>query len=606
MLELKKLFGDEQLKRLAAMAKRRVEEAQDSNVEKVKRMKFYKTDRMTKLTLTDSEKQSRYQYVAPIFHIAHETWVAGAMGAMRTNPLISIKGKGGTQKEAVDALQKVIDWNVEETKHISVLSRGLRDSFQAGLGILKRVSEFRPYSEPVPVQGEFGEIITQIQTKLGWNDYTYRVNPCNYLQDTTATGNDAYRDKCSWAGEAMLKDVLALTALKEKEGAIADNIDAAIKKAKEKSKPSMERYYKETISDADVDYDMKTVVYELYGYWPIKGNEDDRRMLMVILDESTDKILQIKQVYDHPYTLIRPRIKNDMYLGTAPAESVVPSNMLVTLLTNAGIENCVNNMKRFFAVMKGSGVSAKDLQSLPNGGFLNVDLRAAGVQQISQIFQEFQGRDTNVQHFQALLAMFNDFAQKSTSQSDLLTYGVKPSFGGGLNHAGYTATGANLVDQNMKTSVADIMNNVGLEHESHWDKKIFAIQELMPDYQMIEIAGEDPVMIRKATTVGNFKADAVSGIITNKVSSLQALTNVFPFMSQLATAAAGAGQQFNADFNEMLRTMADLADLPNKERLFPTQLPVNLGTQPPQAPNQSGGQVAPGNTAQPNPMAVTE
>jgi hypothetical protein len=151
-----------------------------------------------------------------------------------------------------------------------------------------------------------------------------------------------------------------------------------------------------------------------------------------------------------------------------------------------------------------------------------------------------------------------------------------------MSNTGYSATGANIINQNTKTPIAYVMNNIANDHASHFDKKLLSIQSDMPDYQMIEIADTDPLVIRKATTIGNFKADIMSGLIVNKVNSLQGIINIFPFVSQLLQTAQQTGIPVNVDVNALLREVAELSDVPNKNEVLPKTMPVQIAPPPAQ------------------------
>lgn len=586
-IEYQALMGDQKnLKLIAAMAKERVQQAHSSKVEKAKRVKIYKTNQLMSLSINDSEKLHRYRFVPPIFQTAVRTWIAFVMGAFRVDPIINIVAKGRTPPEAAKGMQKITSWNSEESKHMVPFSMTVSDAIQHGTGILKHVWEYRPVFKPVPVLGPAGEVLTRYAETMNGNDYTYRVNPENYIQDDNALGNGLLEDKCRWCGEILRFDTLDLNGLLEKNGVIQEALQKAIKLTLDENKTSSAFYSRPTISDNPDSQKGSVVAYELYGRWPIKGNENDRFVYEVIYCEETDEVLCIQPKINHPYTLIRPLLKNNAYIGSSPCESCVPTNLIITTMINTGIENMMAAMKRYVFYLKGSGIK-NAMQEAPNNGFIPIDLQATGVQQVSQAVQQFQGSDVNVQSMQAYLAYFNDLTQRSTSQSDLFSYGIKPSTGGGLNHAGYTAAGANVVDQNNKTSISFIMNNIAMAHESHWDKKILEMQEVMPDDQVFEISGMDPALFRGTVTLGNFKADAVSGIITNKNQTLQAVINLFPFMQNLMTAAASIGQGVNMDLTQLMKEVSELADLPNLARVFPEQ-PIQPAI-PQMAPAQTQG-----------------
>ncbi|MFA6152955.1 MAG: hypothetical protein WC716_16655 [Chitinophagaceae bacterium] len=587
MLEYKAFFEDKNRKNLAAMIKSRVEAAVNSNVEKAKAMKISKTTMMMEMRPDRNEYVGRFRFVPPIFNIAVRSWHAGFMEAIKTDPIVTIVPKGTTQDQAGKGVQALCDWNAEETKHRESLDEAAFDTFLSGLGVIKRSFEYREFYTPTPVVGPTGEVITQTVEKWSGNDYTYRVHPQNYVQDTSSRGNNFHgQNRCNWCGEINEDSAIYFLGVSKQEGAIAENIDKLLKVVKEKQgKSHSQNLVRPADTDVQIDYDCKSVYYEIYGRWPVKGNEDDYRLFKVIYAEDINDVILIDPVIDHPYTLLKPYDKISSYLGISPPESVMHINMMAHVVTSMGLENLIANMRRLIFYVKESGITPGDFTDQTNGGYIGFSRDATGMQQVSQIVQEFQGRDINVQSMQAYLALFNDWGQKSTLQSDLFTYGIKPSTGG-LNHAGYSATGANIVDNNMKSQVSYVFGRLGKQHESHWDKKLLAMQQYLPDDQIIEIAGSDPIEIRKATSLGNYKIDIVSGMVTNKNTQLQAVQNILQFVAPVLQAAQGMGVPVNADVGALLREAAVLGNVPNAKAIFPPSLPVQIPTQ-----NQNTGEV---------------
>jgi hypothetical protein len=578
MLKDNKIRKPETVKAIGELAAKRISETMSGSIYKSLALRDRRTNKMMKMQ-SDSEYgeyEGRYKVYLPIFKSSVNMWDAGINGAFNTDPFVSIVPEQGTPPEVANNVQTVTNWNVRETEHRDYFADIGSDIARIGMGIGKHSYKVYPKIVPSFEPSALEQAEIQFIEQSFGNDYSERVHPCNFIQDDSVTDSDIVRGKCQWVGELLKMDLSNISAIAKSEFAIKENVDKVRKAMMDTDADGKQSDWTkpETSTDKSVNFKGKANFCEMYGKFRIKGNEDDYRNWKVIVEEKTKLVIFIKQVFDHPYTKYIGRKLGETYLGVGPAEGAAGFNLISNLITNKGIENLVNNLQRYIFYMADSGLSARDLQNVPQNGFVPFDFRAAGVQQMSQAIQEFQGRDVSVDSMQTYMALLNDWTQRETHQSDLLDYGMRPSLGKSLSHTGSSATAANLMDQRTQIPTAHFMNRIAEGQEAHWEKKIRSLQINLPDYLGEIVLGSSPETFRKEMILGKVKISILSGLKTNKMTQLNRLQELYMMIQGVVQfadqrAAAGMGNPININLDKLVESAAKLGDMPDRETIFP-------------------------------------
>jgi hypothetical protein len=431
---------------------------------------------------------------------------------------------------------------------------------------------------PQPVAGPLGEMELEFVAQGAGNDYTMRIHPCNYIQDTTATSDNFYRGQCQYVGEFNRLRVNNLRALLQNPNAIKENVQEEMKLLKDSTSGDSDLRTEVTPGASEADFEKSGVFVEMYGRFAVKDNEDDDRFWCVVVSEKSKKVVLIKQVYFHPYSRLFGRQRGNSYLGIGPCEGIASLNLQANLIHEHGIQNLIHNMKRYVVALKDSGITSKMMNETANNGLITLDHRAAGVAQISQAVQEFSGKSMNLDEIGMYMGIIGDYVQRESHTSDLLDHGMRATVGKGLANTGTSATAANIMDQRKQKPILAFMNQVAIGQEDHWEKKIRSLQENLPDYLGRELLGQDPSAFRKFMLLGRVKGTVKSGYKTNKLLDLQNLTNLYGFIAQILPLAQQAGQPVFMDFQELIKAAVELGDMPNREKIFAPRPVMAPGT----------------------------
>jgi hypothetical protein len=457
---------------------------------------------------------------------------------------------------------------------------------------------FEPKKVPDPASVVPGEASNKMIEVFIGNDYTREVNICNYLQDTSCTGNDFNIDGCKWVCELDAYTLWDVHDLMKSKDSIKENCKELINRIlsspsgisqgniSEKSRNSTEMYgdsYKiPTMNGADIDFTRKTVSYDMWGTAEIKGNENSRKYYRMIFSETIRKPLYIAEVSCHPYTIMKAIERKDCYLGRANAEASGSNQLLTTTIMNKGIENVLADMQRYFYYVKDL-FNPEDIRYLPNGAFVPTDIHKFGMRNIRDALQEFQSRDLSVNGMNNILGILNNHREIATSQSDAYNYGVNNISNPGAMPGNYKATTSNIIEQNRSLPMNDMYNQLAYNLEQHWEKKITSIQENSSDYTITRVTGKEPELVRKFTLTGSFDAHVRSGIASNKSMKLQVMQGFWNFMATVLPVAQATGQLNDFNYREFVRDAMELSELPDKDMILPQQqatrqlLPVQEG-----------------------------
>ena len=591
MLKDKQMRSDMILARIGDLVRKRADSYKNSALAKGLALRTARTDAMMAMQHYKGEYRGRYGAYLPIFKNNVEMWQAAIRTNLDNDPFITVIPEPGTVKEIVDSNQIVVNWNVRETEHKQDFWMSTDDLAKTGTGFVKHQYMVLPKVYPEAVETELGRMEMQHVEQGVGNDYTLRIHPCNYIQDTTATTDSFHRGKCQYVGEFNKLRISDLRALLKNPNVIKKNVEEEIKMLKDSTQDGSDYYTDVTPGSGEADREKSGVYIEMYGRLPVQDNEDDSRFWGVVVSERSKKVLAVWQVYFHPYSRLFGRQRGNSYLGIGPCEGIASMNLQANLIHEHGLQNLIHNMKRYVVALKDSGITSQMLNETANNGLITLDSRAAGVQQVSQAVQEFSGKAMNLDEINTYMGIINDYVQRESHTSDLLDHGMRASVGKSLTQAGSSATAANIMDQRKKMPVQAFMNQIAIGQEDHWQKKIRSLQMNLPDYLGREILGQDPSSFRKFMMLGRVKGHVSSGYKTNKMLDLQNLTNLYGFLTQIFPLAAQAGQNIMVDFQELARSAMELGDMPNRDKIF---APAN---QPPAAPPAEaalGGEAAAG------------
>ena len=568
MLKDKQMRSPDILKRIADLAIKRADAFKNSEIYKGLALRVARTDAMMAMRHYKGEYRGRYGAYLPIYKNNVEMWQAAIRTNLDNDPFIAVIGEPGTPKEVVDANQIAVDWCVRETEHKQDFWMATDDLAKTGTGFAKHQYMMLPKVYPEPVMGPLGQMELDFVMQGAGNDYTLRVHPCNYIQDTTATSDNFYRGQCQYVGEFNRLRATDLRALLQNPHAIKKNVEEELKLLKDSTQRESEFRTEVTPGASDDDFEKSQVYIEMYGRFPVKDNEDDDRFWCAIIGEKSKATLLLRQVYFHPYSRLFGRQRGNCYLGIGPCEGIASMNLQANLIHEHGLQNLIHNMKRYVVALKDSGITSQMMNETANNGLITLDHRAAGVAQISQIIQEFSGKAMNLDEIGTYMGIINDYVQRESHTSDLLDHGIRARVGKGLAHSGTSATAANIMDQRKQKPILAFMNQVAIGQEDHWEKKIRSLQQNLPDYLGRELLGQDPAAFRKFMLLGRVKGTVKSGYKTNKLLDLENLTNLYGFLAQIFPLAAQAGSPIYMDFQELARAAVELGDMPNREKIF--------------------------------------
>lgn len=590
-LGVRGLFGKR--REIANIIRSRTEDSMDDRLYRALKRRIEKTNGFMNFRPTSNEYKGKYGFFAPIYYTGVQNQKAVYKQAFRNDPVSTVINTEGTPSVAARSMQMVLAWNhyITRARHRAYYL-AFDDVAQFGTAILKERYRIWTQWRNEFVPNEIGGVDVQKIPVVGENSFTERVNPLNYYQDFRAIGNHPVFDNCHYLGELMYVDVAQLIGMRDWPNVDKEKIGELIERAKSQKQSEIHPDHTPDAGGINSKEETGRVVLNVqYGRFPAEGNEDNPEWFRIVLSDTVSDIIQIVPVFGrHPYTLMRSIPRKDAYTGRGPIEPVGSFQLLANIMGNKGVENVINNMQRYVFYMK-DAIQKGDLQNPQNNGLIPMDFKQHDIQQISQAIQQYQGSDTNIGAMQAFLAMFNDFIQRATAQSDLYTFGVKPSVGGGLNPGGQTATGAQQVQNNLQMRISAEIDELSINIQDSTDVKMQLLQENLPDPLMIQL-GAEPIEVRRMDIAGHFTNRTRSSLTTNNIVRAQEMQNLIVFLTNLSANPVAAQQISDINWRVMAREVMELNKIPNRDTILPEQptqqQPVPGPGQAP-APGQPGG-----------------
>lgn len=394
-------------------------------------------------------------------------------------------------------------------------------------------------------------------------------------------------DMSDFQGHIKRFHISELYPLLQNEQYIAENLEKALKKAKDgigySSKPYFE--YDEKRWGIDV------VHYE--GTINLKGNEDDETTY--ICEMIGDQIIKLSMDnYDEDirsYTVLNTDKRREFWWGNPDSEYVVAHENFLNTMLSMTADNALRSMNQYVFFRKDT-IDPGDINNrVKNNGFIPVD---AGNIPLGQLLQPFQPGAMNMNGVEYAVNAVNESIQKMSTKVDLTRQTNKGQ--GVLQNS--TATAANILAGQADVLEADILENYDIGVIGVGRKNLIMLQQFLEELFYVRPRPEQPEqLIYKYQILGSFGYVINSTMQKNKQNELLRLQNLVTWFINVMNSPALA--QAGINLAPIIKDIVNKAEISAPDDVT-SGMPAMLGRPP--MPQQQPPAGAPGQ--QPKPQAT--
>jgi hypothetical protein len=510
----------------------------------------------------------------------------------RSNDIFILSASGDTPPENGEQAEKVLNLNMQHTFfRVKSLKNGIKRASKFGTCVMytywREQAKARRATVYDPATGMYSRSEVMQNFK---NSDNVEIDLRDYFQNPDV----ADPDESDFQGHYKRMHISELYNLLDDEQYIAENLQKAIKKAKDNAGYTSKPYFEYDEKRWGVD------VIHFEGKLNLKGNEDDDTNY--ICEMVGDEIIKLsRDNYDQDirsYTVINFDKRAEFWWGNPDCEYVVAHENFLNILLSMTADNALASMNQYVFFRKDTIDPADVMNRMKNRGFIPVD---AGNLPLSQLVQPFQPGGLNMGAVEYAVNVVNESVQKMSTKVDLTRQTNKGQ--GVLQNS--TATAANILAGQADVLEAEIIENFDMGVIEVGRKNLIMLQQFLEELFFVRPRPQLPEkLVRKYQILGTYDMVINSTMQKSKPNELLRLQNLLTwFINVMNTPAVS---QMGINLAPIIRTIVNKADIPGADDVFSEEKalapiiqqqiqPQALPGQPSQMPTQQSA--APGSQA---------